>query len=82
VNGEKTALRGNSKLGILAGLSMGPFVRGKYRRAGIRRFNYAENVKFINQCYLPLKILKYYIRLYDGKKGTYFHSFSFQLNLP
>jgi len=33
-----------------------PFVRGKYRRAGIRRFKYAENVKFINPCYLPFEI--------------------------
>lgn len=36
LNGEKTAPHGNSKLGTLAGLSMGLFVRGVFREAGNR----------------------------------------------
>jgi len=52
VNGEGTALHGNSKLGIFAGLSMGHFVRGKYKRAGIRRFNYVDDVRYFDGCYL------------------------------
>jgi len=37
LNGEKIALRGNLKLGIFAGLSMGPFVRARCKKAGGKR---------------------------------------------
>ncbi len=37
LNGEKTALHGNSKLDTLAGLSMGPFVKASFRKIGGRR---------------------------------------------
>jgi len=37
LNGERTALPGNLKLAIFAGLSMGPFARVSVRRTGGRR---------------------------------------------
>jgi hypothetical protein len=37
LNGEKIALHGNLKLGIFAGLSMGPFVMASFRKIGGRR---------------------------------------------
>jgi hypothetical protein len=36
-NGEKTALRGNLKLGTSAGLSTEPFVRASRKKAGGKR---------------------------------------------
>ncbi len=37
LNGEGTALPGNLKLGIFAGLSMGPFAKVSVRKTGGRR---------------------------------------------
>jgi len=37
LNGERSALLGNLKLGIFVGLSMGPFVRVSVRKTGGRR---------------------------------------------
>ena len=48
-NGDKTALHGNLKLGIFAGLQLGRFVRGRCRKIGIRKFNYAESAKCIDR---------------------------------
>lgn len=48
LNGEKIALHGNIKLGIFAGLSMGSFVRARCRKAGRKRRNYADNVKYFD----------------------------------
>ena len=36
LNGERNVLPGNLKLVIFAGLSMGPFVKVRFRKAGIR----------------------------------------------
>ena len=52
LNGEKIVLHGSLKLAIFAGLSMEPFARDKCRKAGRRRFNYVNDVKCFDRCYL------------------------------
>ena len=49
---EKSVLHGNLKLVIFAGLSMEPSAKGMCRTAGRRRFNYVDNVRYFDGCYL------------------------------
>jgi len=51
LNGEVIAQPGNSKPATFAGLSTGLSVRGRYKKVGVIRFDYAGIAKYINQCY-------------------------------
>ena len=49
MNGEITALLGNTKLAIFAGLLMERFARVSLTMYGKRRCDFADNVKYINE---------------------------------
>jgi hypothetical protein len=51
LNKEINARPGNSKPAIFAGLSTELSARGRYKKIGVIRFNYAGSAKYINQCY-------------------------------
>jgi hypothetical protein len=51
LNGEVNAQPGNSKPAIFAGLSTELSARGRYKKIGVIRLNYAGIAKYINQCY-------------------------------
>ena len=55
LNGERIALLGSSRLGIFAGLSMGPFAKVSFRKAEGRRQDSAGNAKYFARCYRPHK---------------------------
>jgi hypothetical protein len=47
MSGEKSVLPGSLKLDSSAGLSMGHIVADISKEAGKRRWNYADNVKYL-----------------------------------